>query len=74
MLNGTEGGAAELFHTVLCDLVMPEPSEDHQMQVEIPGGLGPWETICFWADLEDHYGAVEIVIAEKRKRWLWWHT
>ena len=63
-----------LFHTVRCEIMMPDEAEDFQTVIDIPGGMNQTETLKFWAGLEDQYGAVNIEIMEEDKKWLWWHT
>lgn len=64
----------ELFYSVRCDIIMPEEAEDYQTAIDIPGGMSQKETFSFWAEIEEQYGAVEIVIVEEKDKWLWWST
>lgn len=64
---------SELFHTIRCIVQLPS-GEDKQITVDIPGGLGPSETLKFWADLEDEWDAANIEIAGQNDKRLWWRT
>lgn len=63
-----------LFHTIRCIVQMPDESEDKEIAVDIPGGLGPGETLKFWSQLEDEWDAVNIEPAERRDKRLMYRT
>ena len=50
----------ELFHMVRCLVQMPDKADDRLVDIQIPGGMGQSETLRWWADIEDEYGAVNI--------------
>lgn len=63
-----------LFHITRCLVQMPEEADDRVVEIQIPGGMGQSETLKWWADIEDEYGAVTVEPVDRREHNLLWRT